>query len=82
MIQFNWCITNVYILIVDSHILIVGSYIDSPGWIKKKGSTINPKNTDDKFFQYTATVALNNEEFESHPERVSSIKPFISKYNR
>ena len=69
-------------MFVDSHILIVGSYIDSPGWIKKKRSIINSKNTNDKFFQYTATVALNNEEFESHPERVSSIKPFISKYNR
>ena len=34
-----------------------GSYIDSPDWIKKKAS-INPKNTDDKYFQYTATVAF------------------------
>ena len=28
-----------------------------------------------------ATVALNYEEIESHPERVSNIKPFINKYN-
>ena len=26
------------------------SYIDSPDWIKKKKSTINPKNADDEFF--------------------------------
>ena len=58
-----------------------GSYIDSPDWIKKKKATINPKNTDGKCFQYAATVALNYEEMESHPERVSSIKPFINKYN-
>ena len=58
-----------------------GSYIDSPDWIKKKKATINPKNTDDKCFQYAATVALNYGEIESHPERVSNIKPFISKYN-
>ena len=32
-------------------------------------------------FQYAATVALNYEEIESHPERVSNIKPFINKYN-
>ena len=32
-----------------------GSYIDSPDWIKKKKATINPKNTDDKCFQYAAT---------------------------
>ena len=36
-----------------------GSYIDSPDWIKKKKATINPKNTDDKCFQYAVTVALN-----------------------
>ena len=58
-----------------------GSYIDSPDWIKKKKATINSKNTDDKCFQYAATVALNYEEIESHLERVSSIKPFINKYN-
>ena len=31
----------------------------TPDWIKKKKATINPKNTDDKFFQYAAAVALN-----------------------
>ena len=35
------------------------SYIDSPDWIKKKKATINPKNKDDKCFQYTVMVALN-----------------------
>ena len=39
-----------------------GSYTDSPGWIKKKKTTINPKNEDDKCFQYAATAALNYEE--------------------
>ena len=58
-----------------------GSCIDSPDWIKKKKAAINPKNTDDKCFQYSATVALNYEEIESHPERVSNIKPFINKCN-
>ena len=61
--------------------ILGGSYIDSPDWIKKKKATINLKNTDDKCFQYAATVALNYEEIESHPERVSNIKPFINKYN-
>ena len=58
-----------------------GSYIDSPDWIKKKKATINPKNADDKCFQYAATVVLNYEEREFYPERVSNIKPFINKYN-
>ena len=58
-----------------------GSYIDSPDWIKKKKATINPKNEDDKCFQYVVPVTLNYGEIESHPERVSNIKPFINKYN-
>ena len=58
-----------------------GSYIDSPEWIKKKNATINQKNTNDKCFQYAATVALNYEEIKWNPERVSNIKPFINKYN-
>ena len=58
------------------------SYIDSPDWIKNKQATINPKNGDDKCFQYAATVKLNSEEIEPYPERVSNIKLFINKYNR
>ena len=38
------------------------SFIDSPDWIKKKKAAINTRNTDDKCFQYAATVALNYEE--------------------
>ena len=57
-----------------------GSYIDSPDSIKKKKVTINPKNEDDKCFQYAVTVALNYGETESQPEKVSNIKPFINNY--
>ena len=35
------------------------SNIYSPEWLKDKTVTINLKNTDDKCFQYTLTVALN-----------------------
>ena len=38
-----------------------GSYIDSAKWLKNKKATINPKNNDDKYFQYAATVALNHQ---------------------
>ena len=58
-----------------------GSYIDSPDWMKKKDATINPKNKDDKCFQYAVTVALNYEEIKWDPERLSNIKPFINKYS-
>ena len=57
-----------------------GSYIDSLDWIKNKKATINPKNEDDKFYQFAATVALNYEKIEPHPKRVSNIKLFINKY--
>ena len=58
-----------------------GSFIYSPNSINKKKATINPKNTNNKCFQYAATVALNYEEIKWNPERVSDIKPFINKYN-
>ena len=35
-----------------------------------KKATINPKNTDDKCFQYPATAALNYREIKWDPERV------------
>ena len=47
---------------------------------KKQKVTINPKNTDNKCFQYAATVAINYEEIESHSEKISIIKSFINKY--
>ena len=57
------------------------SYIDSPKWLKNKKSTINPKNNDDKCFQYAVTLALNLGIIKKDPQRVSKIKPFIEKYN-
>ena len=59
----------------------VGSYIDSPEWIKNKKSTINPKNNDYKCFQYAVTVALNRDKINKHLQRVSKIKPFVNQYN-
>ena len=49
--------------------------------MKKKKATINSKDTDNKYFQYTATAALNYEEIESPAPVVSSIKQFMNKYN-
>ena len=37
-----------------------GSYIDFPKWLKNKRATINPKNNDNKCFQYAITEALNH----------------------
>ena len=58
-----------------------GSYIHSPKWLKDKKATINPKNNDDKCFQYAITVALNHEQIKKNPQKVSNIKPFFDQYN-
>ena len=39
--------------------------------VKKKKAIINPKNNDDKCFQYTLTVTLN------HEQRITRIKSFL-----
>ena len=49
--------------------------------IKNKKATINPKNEENKCFQYAAAVALSYDEIKCNTERVSNIKPFINKYN-
>ena len=58
-----------------------GTYIDSPKWLKNKKSTINPKNNDDKCFQYAVTLALNLDNISKHPQRISKIKPFTDQHN-
>ena len=58
-----------------------GSDIDSPQWLKNMKSTINPKNSDYKCFQYTVTLALNLDKIRKNPQRISKIKPFIDQYN-
>ena len=57
------------------------SYIDSAIWIKNKGVTINPQNTEDKCFQYAITTALNYQNITNNCQRISKIKPFINNYN-
>ena len=59
----------------------IGSHIDSPDWLKQKKATINPKNKGNKCFKYEITIALNHGKIGNNPERISKIKPFISKYN-
>ena len=52
-----------------------GWYVDSPEWLKNKKATINPKNNDEKCFQYALTVALNYQNIKNNPERITKIKP-------
>ena len=57
------------------------SYIKSPEWISNKRATINPKNKDNKCFQYAVIAVLNHQKIENHPETISNFKPFIDQYN-
>ena len=59
-----------------------GSYVDSRDWIKNKKATINPKNTNyDKCMKYAISTALNYQQIDDHPERISKTKRFINKYD-
>ena len=57
------------------------SYIDSSEWLKNKKATINPKNNDDKCFQYALTVTLKDKQIKKDPQRISKIKRFTDQYN-
>ena len=59
----------------------VGSYIESPKWLKDKKCCINQKNNDNKCFQYAATLALNINSIDKHHQRITKTKPFIDNYN-
>ena len=58
-----------------------GSYIESPKWLKDKKCCINQKNNDNNCFQYAATLALNINSIDKHPQRISKINPLINNYN-
>ena len=47
--------------------------------MKNKKAIINPKNNDENCFQYA--VALNHQNIENNPQRISKIKLFVDQYN-
>ena len=55
-----------------------GSYVDSPESLKKKKATINPKNNDEKCFQYALTVALNYQNIKNNPERITKLNSLLT----
>ena len=80
----NFVSESVDLLAVDIHKTNLKrgkSYIKSPEWILNKRATINTKNKDNKCFQYSIAAALNHQNIENHPERLSNTQPFIDKYN-
>ena len=58
------------------------SKLNSLGWLRdKKNLIINNNNNNDKNFQNVLDDALNYQAIETHPERISKLKPYINKYN-
>ena len=57
--------------------------LNSLGWLRgKKELLINNNNNDnDNNFQNALDDALNCQAIETHPERISKLKPYINKYN-
>ena len=53
------------------------SYIDSLKWLKNKNTAVNKKNSDEKYFQYALTVALNYQNIIKDPQRILKITPFL-----
>ena len=59
-----------------------GSHINSPERLKNKKTTIKPKNkNNNKCLQYAIVAALNYQQIENKPKRISKIKRFINKYD-
>ena len=61
---------------------LVGSYTDSPDWIKSKKSIINPINKKcNKCFQQLVSPTLNHKEIKKDPHRITRMKSFADKYS-
>ena len=54
------------------------SELNSSGWLKGKKETIISGDND---FENALDDALNYQNIETHPERISKLKPYINKYN-
>ena len=54
------------------------SCIKSPEWVANKKAIINPKNVDDRCFEYSIVVALHHKEIKNHPEKISGSHYYFS----
>ena len=50
-------------------------------WLRYKNSVINPKNLDNRCFQYAFALTQHYKEIKNHSKRVSNLKPFVDIYN-
>ena len=52
------------------------SYLPLPKWLAKKGTIINPKNSDMECFKWTVIAAMKWIEIVDHPERISKLRRY------
>lgn len=57
------------------------NHTESLKWLGCRDATINPKNINDRYFQYTFGLTQLNKEIKNHPERLVNIQPFLDLYN-
>ena len=57
------------------------SYLPLPEWLARKKAIINPKNEYQECFKWAVIVALEFQNIESHPERISNLIKFSNKYD-
>ena len=56
-------------------------YFPLPDWLARKKAIINPKNEDQECFKWAVITALEFQNIESHPERISNLIKFSNKYD-
>ena len=59
----------------------MSTFIKTPKWIKNKKCAINLQNDNNKCCQYSVTLPLHHNKINSHPQRITWIKPFINNFN-
>ena len=57
------------------------SYLSLPDWLARKRAIINPKNEDQECFKWAVIAALEFQNIESQPERISNHIKFSNKYD-
>ena len=57
------------------------TFIKTPEWLALKRSLLNPKNNDNKCFQYSITLSLYHEQFGKTYCRIPKIKQYTDNFN-
>ena len=56
-------------------------FVKTPEFLKSKRAIQNPRNNDDKSFQYSITLSSYHEQIGKNYNRVPNIKPYVNNFN-